>query len=184
MISNEAPASKDASAHSASPRCAKWHYMYFVIAALGIAAISASLGFSREIIVDSGIGMSEEQKSRLFRSFTQADYSTTRKFGGTGLGLTISKTLVNLMGGEILVSSVPGLGSCFEFSLPTGSLENVEIIADPSEVNLGENVDESVEVTTKVAANVLLVEDGIDNRRLISFYLKKTGCQVTTVENG
>lgn len=52
MISNEAPASKDASAHSESPRCAKWHYMYFVIAALGIAVISASLGFSREIIVD------------------------------------------------------------------------------------------------------------------------------------
>ena len=52
MISNEAPASKYASAHSASPRCAKWHYMYFVIAALGIAAISASLSFSREISVD------------------------------------------------------------------------------------------------------------------------------------
>ena len=52
MISNEAPASKYASAHSASPRCAQWHYIYFVIAALGIAAISASLGFSREISVD------------------------------------------------------------------------------------------------------------------------------------
>lgn len=130
--------------------------------------------------------MSEEQKSRLFRPFTQADYSTTRKFGGTGIGLIISKTLVNLMGGEISVSSVPGPGSYFEFSLPTGSLENVEIIADPSEVNLEENVDESVgvEVATKVAANVLLAEDGIDNRRLISFHLQKTGCQVTTVEKG
>jgi len=137
-------------------------------------------------VVDSGIGMSEEQKSRLFRPFTQADYSTTRKFGGTGLGLTISKTLVNLMGGEILVSSVPGLGSCFEFSLPTGSLENVEIIADLPEVNLEKNADDpvGVEVATNVAANVLLAEDGIDNRRLISFHLKKTGCQVTTVENG
>lgn len=130
--------------------------------------------------------MSEEQKSRLFRPFTQADYSTTRKFGGTGLGLTISKTLVNLMGGEISVSSVPGLGSCFEFSLPTGSLENVEIIADPSEVNLEEIVNESVgaEVASNVAANVLLAEDGVDNRRLISFHLKKAGCQVTTAENG
>ncbi len=137
-------------------------------------------------VVDSGIGMSEEQKSRLFRPFTQADYSTTRKFGGTGLGLTISKTLVNLMGGEISVSSVPGLGSCFEFSLPTGSLENVEIITDPSEVNLQEEVDATVgaEVATRVAANVLLAEDGVDNRRLISFHLKKAGCLVTTAENG
>ena len=136
-------------------------------------------------VVDSGIGMTEEQKSRLFRPFTQADYSTTRKFGGTGLGLTISKTLVNLMGGEISVSSVPGLGSCFEFSLPTGSLENVEIITDPSEVDLKEKVDETVgaKAATNVVANVLLAEDGVDNRRLISFHLKKAGCQVTTAEN-
>ena len=137
-------------------------------------------------VVDSGIGMNEEQKSRLFRPFTQADYSTTRKFGGTGLGLTISQTLVNLMGGEITVASVPGLGSCFEFSLPTGSLENIEIIADPSEVNLDESADQKTESdqTTDVTANVLLAEDGVDNRRLISFHLKKAGCQVTTAENG
>jgi PAS domain S-box-containing protein len=137
-------------------------------------------------VVDSGIGMSEEQKSRLFRPFTQADYSTTRKFGGTGLGLTISKQLVNLMGGEISVSSVPGLGSCFEFSLPTGSLENVEIIADPSESTSKQTVDQTGGAgdTTDVAANVLLAEDGVDNRRLISFHLKKAGCHVTTAENG
>ena len=137
-------------------------------------------------VVDSGIGMTEEQKSRLFRPFTQADYSTTRKFGGTGLGLTISKTLVNLMGGEISVSSVPGLGSCFEFSLPTGSLENVEIIQSPSETALETLPDRTTEIneSTKVTAKVLLAEDGVDNRRLISFHLKKAGCHVTTAENG
>ena len=137
-------------------------------------------------VVDSGIGMTEEQKSRLFRPFTQADYSTTRKFGGTGLGLTISKTLVNLMGGEISVSSVPGLGSCFEFSLPTGSLENVEVIDNPSESALEAFPDETIEFSesSKVAAHVLLAEDGVDNRRLISFHLKKAGCHVTTAENG
>ena len=137
-------------------------------------------------VVDSGIGMTEEQKSRLFRPFTQADYSTTRKFGGTGLGLTISKTLVNMMGGEISVSSVPGLGSCFEFSLPTGSLEDVEIITDPSEINVAEPVEQeqAVDSAGKVAARVLLAEDGVDNRRLISFHLKKAGCHVTTAENG
>lgn len=137
-------------------------------------------------VVDSGIGMTEEQRLRLFRPFTQADYSTTRKFGGTGLGLTISKKLVNLMGGEITVSSVPGLGSCFEFSIPTGSLENVEIIADPSEISVEEAVqqEKAVGASTNVAARVLLAEDGVDNRRLISFHLKKAGCQVTTAENG
>lgn len=137
-------------------------------------------------VVDSGIGMSEEQKSRLFRPFTQADYSTTRKFGGTGLGLTISKKLVNLMGGEISVSSVPGLGSCFEFSLPTGSLENVEIITDPSESTSGQTpgqVGEAAE-STNLAARVLLAEDGVDNQRLILFHLKKAGCHVTAAENG
>ena len=137
-------------------------------------------------VVDSGIGMTEDQKSRLFRPFTQADYSTTRKFGGTGLGLTISKTLVNMMGGEISVSSVPGLGSCFEFSIPTGSLEKVEIIADPSEINIAEPLEQEkiVAVSGPVNARVLLAEDGVDNRRLISFHLKKAGCHVTMAENG
>ena len=137
-------------------------------------------------VVDSGIGMTEEQRLRLFRPFTQADYSTTRKFGGTGLGLTISKKLVNLMGGEITVSSVPGLGSCFEFSIPTGSLENVEIITDPSEISVEDAIqqEKAVAASNKVTAKVLLAEDGVDNRRLISFHLKKAGCQVTTAENG
>lgn len=137
-------------------------------------------------VIDSGIGMTEEQKLRLFRPFTQADYSTTRKFGGTGLGLTISKTLVNLMGGEISVSSVPGLGSCFEFSLPTGSLENVSIIENPSETSLDLQSDAMVEVyeSKSLVAKVLLAEDGADNRRLISFHLSKAGCEVTTAENG
>lgn len=137
-------------------------------------------------VIDSGIGMTEEQKSRLFRPFTQADYSTTRKFGGTGLGLTISKTLVNLMGGEISVASVPGLGSCFEFSLPTGPLTNVPIIQNPSETSLESQAAEVIDVseTTSLAAKVLLAEDGVDNRRLISFHLRKAGCEVTTAENG
>jgi PAS domain S-box-containing protein len=137
-------------------------------------------------VVDSGIEMTEDQKSRLFRPFTQADCSTTRKFGGTGLGLTISQKLVNLMGGEISVSSVPGLGSYFEFALPTGSLENVEIITDPSETASETSPDQAAGSSdlTDVAANVLLAEDGVVNRLLISFHLKKAGCLVTTAENG
>lgn len=82
-------------------------------------------------VKDTGIGMTPDQLKRLFQSFTQADTSTTRKYGGTGLGLTISKKLVEMMGGDITVESEAGVGSCFSFKVPLGiDLSSPEDVAE------------------------------------------------------
>ena len=136
-------------------------------------------------VIDTGVGMTEEQVGRLFVPFQQADTSTTRKFGGTGLGLAISKRLAQSLGGDIVVESEFGRGSKFTVTVDTGPLEGVEFVEDPTEakVSLTPTNRHAVQGTL-VNCRVLLAEDGPDNRRLISLLLRKAGVEVELVENG
>ena len=136
------------------------------------------------VIDDTGIGISREQLDRLFRPFSQADESTTRKFGGTGLGLTISKRLVGLLGGEIGADSRPGAGSVFTVSVPAGNVEDREMVDNVSESLFQPLGDNASTPKWDLRGRVLLVEDGPDNQRLISLHLRRAGLDVTVAENG
>ncbi len=136
-------------------------------------------------VIDSGIGMSGEQASRLFEPFSQVDSSTTRRYDGTGLGLAISKRLAKSLGGDIRVRSTLDSGSTFTLTVSTGPLNDVEILDQPSESLLSVDANETPDVPhAPVDCRVLLVEDGPDNQRLIAFLLKKAGVDVVVAGNG
>jgi signal transduction histidine kinase/FixJ family two-component response regulator/HPt (histidine-containing phosphotransfer) domain-containing protein len=137
-------------------------------------------------VADTGIGLRDDQIKHLFQPFIQADSSTTRKFGGSGLGLAISQRLAAMLGGEITVQSVSGMGSCFRLSVETGSLAGVRLLQalaeatepDPRDVNLLDVPE------IELDCHVLLAEDGVDNQLLLSTQLRKAGARVTVAENG
>ncbi|MBL8452629.1 MAG: response regulator [Zoogloea sp.] len=129
---------------------------------------------------DTGIGIPAEDQKRLFLAFEQSDNSTTRKYGGTGLGLTISKRLTQLMGGSIGVDSVPGAGSVFWFAVPLAA-------ADPEPVRNAAEAPDAAEShlrQTCGGARVLLVEDEPINRELSRELLKVAGLNVDLAEDG
>jgi predicted ATPase/signal transduction histidine kinase/response regulator RpfG family c-di-GMP phosphodiesterase len=140
-------------------------------------------------IVDTGLGLTTEQQARLFKPFAQADTSTTRQFGGTGLGLTICRRLAEMMGGGVVIaSSEPGVGSCFRASFGIGDWI-VAKFHEPKGTTEPQTNNPTLEITPPIplpleGRRVLLAEDGPDNQRLISFVLKKAGAVVTVVENG
>ena len=136
-------------------------------------------------VIDTGLGMTDEQVARMFVPFQQADSSTTRRFGGTGLGLAISKRLAQKLGGEISVESTLGKGSKFTVTVATGPLDSAELIADPTDVEIPhERAVHHLAKSARLDCRVLLAEDGPDNRRLISIFLEKAGAEVVLAENG
>lgn len=137
-------------------------------------------------VIDTGIGITAEQIAKLFKPFSQADESTTRKYGGTGLGLVISRRLADLLDGELTVKSTPGSGSTFTFTLRTGSVEGVEFIRASQAPNIGSDDFEKSSATEirLDGIKVLLVDDAKDNRLLVTVLLKKCGAHVEVAENG
>ncbi|MCY2983909.1 MAG: PAS domain S-box protein [Planctomycetota bacterium] len=153
-----------------------------------VVATGAQLGGSQSWLTvdieDTGIGMSQDHAERLFLPFGQADASVTRSHGGTGLGLTISRRLANLMGGDVeLVRTEVGKGSRFRLRIPIVAVGGARII---------HQIDETLKwppsspsgVPVSLFGRILLAEDGIDNQRLIAFHLNKAGAKVDIAENG
>jgi signal transduction histidine kinase/response regulator of citrate/malate metabolism len=133
-------------------------------------------------VIDTGIGMTAVQIATAFNAFTQADASTTRRYGGTGLGLYLSKQLANKLGGDISVESAPDVGSAFTLTVDTGELRDTLFVAGKHEPEPAAEplaLDESA-----VSGNVLLAEDNIDNQKLVALYLRRVGASVATAENG
>ena len=133
-------------------------------------------------VKDTGIGINADLLQKLFQPFTQADNSTTRQYGGTGLGLTISRRIIELMGGEIGVESKLGQGSTFWFTLP---LQIAEITNEPSPSLRQERFAPDIAVAnSSQTVDILVVEDYPDNRELILFMLDTLGYQADSVNDG
>lgn len=126
----------------------------------------------RVAVCDTGIGIPPDKLGRLFRSFSQVDASTNRRFGGSGLGLVISRSLAEMMGGRIRVESRPGKGSVFEFDFVC----EIPAAAEPIPVRVNDVV--------PVQMRILVAEDNLVNQIVIKLMLQRLGCSVDVVSNG
>jgi len=142
---------------------------------LGVLVVTAdeNVAVLRFSIKDTGIGMNEATRAKLFEKFSQGDSSTTRKYGGSGLGLAISQSLTRRMGGEIKVESERGRGSTFYFDLP------LPVALRPRPASTAPMV-----MTNPLRGRILVVENDWGNQRVIEMFLRKLGLDPVLVDNG
>jgi CheY-like chemotaxis protein len=136
-------------------------------------------------VSDTGIGIPPEQLETIFEPFTQADGSTTRRFGGGGLGLTISWRFARALGGNLTVSSIEGRGSTFTLEVATGPLDSVEMIdhrigLEPPRDHPGEEGADEI----KLRGRILIAEDSPINCSMVVAMLETLGAEIVAVEDG
>jgi CheY-like chemotaxis protein len=130
-------------------------------------------------VADTGVGISEKQQARIFTPFGQAESGTTRKYGGTGLGLAISKRIVEMMGGEIWVTSTPGGGSVFSFTIQAEKSNNEN---NSNFINSAQDVNTETDCFDNF--NILLAEDVEMNREIVLALLEPTLIKIDCAGNG
>jgi signal transduction histidine kinase/FixJ family two-component response regulator len=154
----------------------------------GSVSITVSCNCSDQVmqfaVKDTGIGMTAEQLHKLFKPFQQADSSITRRFGGTGLGLSLSKCLAEKLGGTIDVSSEYGKGTRFTLTTGTGALHNTQFVHSLKQINHSTETDTCFSNEKLLSGHVLLAEDNPTNQQLLSLFLRKMGAEVSIAENG
>ncbi|NCA68908.1 MAG: response regulator [Sphingobacteriia bacterium] len=162
--------------------------------------LSGEDGRLRFDVLDTGIGISAEQQQRLFQAFAQADDSTTRQFGGTGLGLVVSKQLIELMGGRIQLESRPGQGSCFRFEIaaepvavPAQASADARLrMVSPEDRSEAEPGPQAASAASQAPLDsdllagrrILLVEDNAINQQIVCGLLADTGLLIEVANNG
>ena len=133
-------------------------------------------------VKDTGIGLSKDQRDEVFMNFSQADVSTTRNYGGTGLGLPISRKLAELMGGKLWVDSEVGEGSIFSFTVSAGKKTDYRLLHEMPDLDNKSQINEQYLI--QVTGNILLVDDVADNQVLMRTLLEDMGATVDIAENG
>lgn len=136
-------------------------------------------------VIDTGIGLTEEQIGRLFGQFEQADSSTTRRYGGSGLGLHISQRLAGLLGGNIIVNSAYGQGTQFDAWIDAGVIKSNTLVHTLADINNNnQTTAQNNNTIPNLRGHILVVDDEPDNQKLIAYLLQKAGLTADIAENG